>query len=397
MENKYNLHEYKRPHNTRNIIIVIVAVALIITCGYVIYFNFFSSPLKSDVEIEAGTTKLKVKDFVKNDKYKASIKKGLTAKQLQTMGEHNITVTVKGHDYTTTVKVVDHTKPTLTGVSALTVDINSKPDYTKGVSVKDNAAGKVKLAVDSKAVKLNKAGTYPITYKAKDAAGNVTSESTKVKVVDLEKLMKEKVVYLTFDDGPSQNTPKILKILKKYKVKGTFFVTAQEPGYFKYMKQAHDQGNFIAAHSYTHKFSIYRSEKAYFDDLDKIEAVIKKYTGKTSPVLRFPGGSSNTASRHFANGIMTKLTKDVLKKGYQYVDWNLDSTDASGNNVPVAKLVANGTSTYSNNLCILMHDTGAKHTTVKALPAIIEYYKKHHYKFETLENSPHVYHHHVNN
>ncbi len=363
MENKYNLHEYKRPHNTRNIIIVIVAVALIITCGYVIYFNFFSSPLKSGVEIEAGTTKLKVKDFVKNDKYKASIKKGLTAKQLQTVGEHNITVTVKGHDYTTTVKVVDHTKPTLTGVSALTVDLNSKPDYTKGVSVKDNAAGKVKLTVDSKAVKLNKAGTYPITYKAKDAAGNVTSESTEVKVIDLEK----------------------------------FFVTAQEPSYFKYMKQAHDQGNFIAAHSYTHKFSIYRSEKAYFDDLDKIEAVIKKYTGKTSPVLRFPGGSSNTASRHFANGIMTKLTKDVLKKGYQYVDWNLDSTDASGNNVPVAKLVANGTSTYSNNLCILMHDTGAKHTTVKALPAIIKYYKKHHYKFETLENSPHVYHHHINN
>lgn len=397
MENKYNLHEYKRPHDIRNIIIVIVAFVLIISCGYVIYLNFFSDPLKTGVEIEAGTTRLDVKSFVKNNKYKATLKKGLSEKQLRSVGSHTITITVNGHDFKTTVKVVDHTKPKLVGVKTMTADINSKPDYTKGVYAKDNANGKVKVTCNSKNVKMDKEGTYKITYSAKDAAGNTSQESTTIKVVDFDRIKKEKVVYLTFDDGPSQNTPKILKILKKYNVKATFFVTAQEPAYFKYMTQAYKQGNFIAAHSYTHKFSIYKSEKTYFKDLEEIEQVIKKYTGKTSPVLRFPGGSSNTASRHFAKGIMTKLTKDVLEKGYQYVDWNLDSTDASGNNVPVSKLVANATSTYSNNLCILMHDTGAKHTTVKALPAIIKYYKKHHYKFETLENSPHVYHHHINN
>ena len=94
---------------------------------------------------------------------------------------------------------------------------------------------------------------------------------------------------------------------------------------------------------------------------------------------------------------MKKLCKEVEKRGYVYVDWNIDSTDASGNNVPVAKLIANGTSTYSKHLCLLMHDTGAKKTTVKALPKIIEYYKKHGYKFETLENSPFVYHQRINN
>lgn len=396
MEN-FNFDEYKQRSTIRNIIIIIIVVALIITTGYVIYRNFFASPLVSEVTMEAGTKNIDVKKFIKNDKYKGTLKKGLSQKQLSTVGTYNITITVNGHDYDSKVKIQDTTKPEIYGVKTITTDLKTKPNYKKGITTVDNATGKVKISVNTKKVNLKKAGTYSITYTAKDQAGNVTKEKAKVKVIDLKKLMKQKVVYLTFDDGPSQNTPKILKILKKNKVKATFFVTAQEPRYFKYMVQAYKQGNFIAAHSYTHQFSIYRSEKTYFNDLYKIENVIKKYTGKKSYVVRFPGGSSNTVSRHYAKGIMKKLCADLEKKGYQYVDWNLDSTDASGNNVPVSKLVANATSTYSNNLCILMHDAGAKRTTVKALPKIIAYYKKHHYKFMTLENSPHVYHQRINN
>jgi peptidoglycan/xylan/chitin deacetylase (PgdA/CDA1 family) len=372
-----------------------VVIALIIGTAYVIYSNFFSNPLKQNVKVEAGS-KLNIKDFI-DTKYKVTIKKGLTEKQSRTLGKHTVTLTVKGKDYDATVDVVDTTKPEITGVKKWHVDLKSKNDFTKGVTVKDNANGKTNLKVNTKKLNLKKEGKYTITYTAKDASGNTAKKSTIVQVSDFAKIAKEKVVYLTFDDGPSYNTPKILKILKKYNATATFFVTAQWPEYFKYITAAYKQGCYIGAHSYTHKFSIYRSEKTYFDDLAKIEEVIKKYTGKYSQDIRFPGGSSNTVSRHYATGIMKKLSQDVEKRGYVYVDWNLDSTDASGNNVPVARLVANGTSTYSNNLCILMHDTGAKKTTVKALPSIIKYYKKHGYKFATLENAPHVYHQRINN
>lgn len=397
MMDNFDFEEYKQHSTIRNIVIVIVVAALIVLAGYVIYRNFFDSPLVSSVTVEAGTKNLSAQKFIKENKYKGKIKKGLTSQQLRTPGTYPITITVRGRNYDSEVKVQDTQKPSITGVNNMTVDINSKPDYEKGVAVSDNAAKKAKLSVNDKKVNMKKTGVYPITYIAKDASGNTTKEQAEVKVVNLKKIMNQKVVYLTFDDGPSPNTQKIVKILKKNHVKATFFVTAQEPQYFKWMKKAYQQGNFIAAHSYTHQFSIYRSEKTYFKDLDKIENVIKKYTGKKSNVVRFPGGSSNTVSRHFAIGIMKKLTKDLEKRGYQYVDWNLDSTDASGNNVPVGRIVANATSTYSHNLCILMHDAGAKRTTVKALPAIIKYYKKHHYKFATLANTPHVYHQRINN
>lgn len=87
---------------------------------------------------------------------------------------------------------------------------------------------------------------------------------------------KEKVIYLTFDDGPSKYTPQVLKILDKYKVKATFFVTGQNPKYFSYIKTASKKGHAIGLHSYTHKYSIYKSTSAYFKDLDKIQALVKK-------------------------------------------------------------------------------------------------------------------------
>lgn len=387
---------YQKDNKIRNIIVTIVVIALIIGTAYVIYSNFFSNPLKQNVELEAGS-KLDVKKFIDTSKYKVTVKKGLTNKQARTLGTHTITLTVKGKDYDATVKVVDTTKPVIKGVKKWHVDVNSKNDFKKGVSIEDNANGKTTLKVNTKKLNMKKEGTYKVTYTAKDASGNTAMKTTKVQVSDFAKLAKQKIIYLTFDDGPSYNTPKILKILKKYNATGTFFVTGQWPEYFKYITAAHKQGCYIAAHSYTHNFNIYRSEKTYFDDLNKIEEVIKKYTGKYSQDIRFPGGSSNTVSRHYATGIMKKLCKEVEKRGYVYVDWNIDSTDASGNNVPAARLIANGTSTYSKHLCLLMHDTGAKKTTVKALPKIIEYYKKHGYKFETLENSPYVFHQRINN
>ncbi len=185
-----------------------------------------------------------------------------------------------------------------------------------------------------------------------------------------------KVAYLTFDDGPSCNTMKILDILDRYGVKATFFVVGKS-GRDKEYKAIVDRGHTIALHTYTHNYAkIYASEKAFFSELDKLSDKIYGLTGVRTKIIRFPGGSSNTVYRKYCSGLMAKLKKSVPAKGYYYHDWNVSSGDANGNNVAKSKLISNvkGGCKGKNTVNILMHDTGsAKNTTVSALPSIIEY------------------------
>ena len=196
-----------------------------------------------------------------------------------------------------------------------------------------------------------------------------------------------KVAYLTFDDGPSVNTMKILDILDRYNVKATFFVI-YHGGMTKQYKAIVSRGHTLALHSYTHDYSkIYKSEKAYFADLKKIHDYVEDVTGVDSRIIRFPGGSSNTVSNKYNKGIMKTLKKSVAKKGYYYHDWNVDSTDAAGHNRKASLLLKNVKSGTGKRkvINVLMHDTGkSKMTTVEALPSIIEYLKKQGYSFEAI-------------
>lgn len=276
-------------------------------------------------------------------------------------------------------------------VEPLQVRLGERPNYRAEVTVSDNS-GKVSLSIDSSQVDLNRGGRYKVIYTATDSAGNATIQETKLSVVD----PNAKVVYLTFDDGPSHNTPEILKILKQNGVHATFFVTAQWPKSFPYIKQAHDEGHAIAAHSYSHKYSIYTSNETFFNDLRKIEQVIAQYTGKPSKVLRFPGGSSNSAWRkyHPHSKFMKDLCQAVLDSGYQYHDWNVDSKDAEGRTSTVSSIATNSCREKPRQVCILMHDAAAKVKTVQALPAIIKFYKDRGYDFDVLDaSSTYVCHH----
>lgn len=194
-----------------------------------------------------------------------------------------------------------------------------------------------------------------------------------------------KVVYLTFDDGPSENTLKILKTLKKYNAKATFFVIGNSKT--EYMKNIVEEGHQIALHTYSHDYGkIYSGTSAYFNDLQKIRDLVYKKTGVDTEIMRFPGGASNTISANYSKGIMTKLTKQVEKKGYKYFDWNVNSGDADGTNVPADKIVNNvkRDSKGVSRCVVLMHDTLAKKTTVKALDKICKYYKDNGYEFDVL-------------
>lgn len=204
------------------------------------------------------------------------------------------------------------------------------------------------------------------------------------------------VAYLTFDDGPSINTEEILDILDYYNVKATFFVIYHKDMADKY-KAIVDRGHTIALHTYSHDYAkIYRSEKAFFNDLNRIDSYVYSVTGVHSKIIRFPGGSSNTVSRHYSQDIMDKLKKSVPARGYVYHDWNVDSEDAAHNNLDPDKLVEN----VKKNLTkyrkpdILMHDSGAgKRTTVEALPEMIEYIYAQGYKMEGLQLDSYAVHH----
>lgn len=193
-----------------------------------------------------------------------------------------------------------------------------------------------------------------------------------------------KTIYLTFDDGPSPNTPKILEILKKYDVKATFFVINTK--YNGYLKDIVNEGHAIGLHSASHDYkTVYSSEGGFFDDFQKIEDVVFNETGQRPNIIRFPGGSSNTVSKKYCPGIMTLLTKKVHEKGWEYFDWNVSSGDADGNHVPVERIISNCKKLPKAAECnILMHDTAAKGTTVEALPTVIEFYKSQGYSFSVV-------------
>lgn len=343
-------------------------------------------------------------DFVKEIKDASEVTLKFEKQQKYTeAGTYDIKIVAEDAAGNSTVKVAqavlkkDETAPTIQGAEDVTVMQGKTLDFMNGVTVKDDIDPEPVLKADYGQVDLNQPGTYTVVYTAKDRSGNETQVKRTIVVKKNEEL-GQKIVYLTFDDGPSGNTGKILDILKKYNAKATFFVTGNNQRHDDMIKRASKEGHAIGLHTYSHDYKeVYASEDAYFKDLKKISDLVEKLTGEKSHIIRFPGGSSNTVSAQYCKGLMTLLTKKVQEKGYQYFDWNCDSTDASGNNVPVSQLVANATSCSSQHINILMHDTDAKDTTVEALPRIIEHYRKEGYSFKAITVDSYSAHHGVNN
>lgn len=205
----------------------------------------------------------------------------------------------------------------------------------------------------------------------------------------------KKVVYLTFDDGPSSNTPKVLNILKENNVHATFFVTGSHKDYLHYIRRAYEEGNAIGAHCNLHEYSLYQTKDTYFDDLEKIEQVIEQQTGHRTNIIRFPGGSSNTVYHKQNNDplFMIRLTQMVRDKGYQYVDWNGSNGDASPVKRTTPELIARACRASRNDICLLMHDTFGKECTVEALPSIIKFFKDKGYEFGTITDTNYTCHH----
>ncbi len=179
-------------------------------------------------------------------------------------------------------------------------------------------------------------------------------------------------VYLTFDDGPSSNTGRILDILAEYDVKATFFVVGKtEEKYQSLYKRIVEEGHTLAMHSYSHKYNeIYQSRESYVEDLTKLQEFLYETTGVWCRYCRFPGGSSNTVSRVD----MHELIEYLEGQDMTYFDWNVSSGDASSAYISPEAVVRNSTARLSEfqEAIILLHDAADKDSTVQALPGLIE-------------------------
>jgi len=293
------------------------------------------------------------------------------------------------------VNVVDKVSPTikLNGDSEIT--LSRGIDYTEqGFIATDNYDGVItnKVLVENKV--LDTPGTYEIIYSVEDSSGN--SYSIKRTVTRLND--NNGIIYLTFDDGPSSNTSKILDILKEQNIKATFFVVNYGSSFDPVVQRIVNEGHTIALHSYTHNYKIiYASEEAYFDDLYNLKNKVKNTTGVDSNIIRFPGGTSNTISS-FNKGIMTKLAIAVKEKGFHYFDWNVDSKDAGSakSSIDVYNNVMSGLILNKSNV-VLMHDLSYNIKTVDALKNIIVDSKNKGYTFAKITYDTPMVAHRVNN
>ena len=204
-----------------------------------------------------------------------------------------------------------------------------------------------------------------------------------------------KTVYLTFDDGPSYLTEQFLDVLDQYGVKATFFVTNQSPEYSYLIAEAYQRGHTIGMHTSSHSFEIYKSEEDYFFDLQEIANVVHDQIGYVPCFIRFPGGSSNTRSRRYSEGIMAKLAEEVQARGYQYYDWNGECGD--GEMLSAEEEVAIALDCSAENIIMLCHDGPLKEATLEALPGIIEGYQARGYVFAPIDRDTMVVHHEILN
>lgn len=206
------------------------------------------------------------------------------------------------------------------------------------------------------------------------------------------KLSKEKVCYLTFDDGPSaSNTPGILDTLKKEKVKATFFVITSEidEETAPILQRIVDEGHTLCIHANEHEYgSLYASIEAYLEDFANAYDKIYELTGYRVQGFRFPGGSNGQVN---SSGCYDAIVTEMTRRGFEYYDWNAYAHDAEGGNYSaeeMANLAVHEVDISSrNDVILLMHDTYGKEKTVLALQQIIHQLKANDIPLLPIDNS----------
>lgn len=211
-----------------------------------------------------------------------------------------------------------------------------------------------------------------IANERKQAAG---SDNNK----DAEQTAEQKIVYLTFDDGPFANSTEILKLLQNYNADATFFMLA--PNIKKYpdaVKQMVDDGHAVGMHGVTHDVKqIYQSPQTVVDEMLAGQSEIEAITGVKTNLIRVPYGSKPHMKDHYLDA--------VNQAGFKLWDWNLDSLDWKYRNEEyVNKVIHDQEAAQKDGLVILLHE---KETTLAHLEQLLKYYSENGYEMKKITES----------
>lgn len=144
----------------------------------------------------------------------------------------------------------------------------------------------------------------------------------------------QKVIYLTFDDGPSVNTQRILDTLKAHGARASFFFIGRKG--FAHVGEILDAGHTLGCHSYTHdKTQCYNSEEVFMQELERFWQELSEYTDYMPRIVRFPFGSRNKVNKEDPT-LMERLCRRVREAGYRYVDGHVLGRDTFDNKTPEA-------------------------------------------------------------
>jgi peptidoglycan/xylan/chitin deacetylase (PgdA/CDA1 family) len=208
---------------------------------------------------------------------------------------------------------------------------------------------------------------------AKGFSTDVPSNFQGIVISEAKLPPEKKVIALTFDDGPwPSSTAKVLDILKKNNIKGTFFVVGQNvKNYPDLSKRVVAEGHIIANHTWHHWYHYMNAQAAAYEVANTGD-IIYQTTGVKTSLFRPPGGI-------MSNGVAAYAKNN----NYAIIMWSADSMDYSRPGVP--KLINNIFREAKPGGIVLMHDGGGDRSrTVTALPEIISKFRKQGYEFVTV-------------
>ncbi len=197
----------------------------------------------------------------------------------------------------------------------------------------------------------------------------------------------DKVVYLTFDDGPCESTSRLLHVLDELGVKATFFVTGQYFGEEELLAQLREivnRGHTLAVHTYSHQYKeIYASKEAFWEDYERMEALVEKASGRENRLFRFPGGSNTGQNVE----IRQELLQTAEQRGLIYHDWNSFVGDTEGLSLQQMLEQAVGGVLPRSKSVMLLHNTPDKDEVIEILPQIVEQLRQEGYDFAVLDET----------
>lgn len=198
----------------------------------------------------------------------------------------------------------------------------------------------------------------------------------------VEEKSEGKVVYLTFDDGPSELTGQFLDVLSEHDVLATFFMQGsnlKKEHLQENVKRVVKEGHYVGGHSMTHNFKTLYSDRQFVPEMKETLALIHEITGTTPRLVRPPYGSAPGLKNE-------KIRHQLVAAGIKVWDWTIDSNDwkLRGNPSQIIENIKRGTTT--DREIVLMHE---KPQTLAALPKIIQFYREQGFEFAVYDDAHH--------